>query len=104
MPSPESPGVDILVAPRGDRAELRLQRRFDMRRDQTVDIAAECRHFANQARANERVARRGHQADNFDFGCEMVVHMSQLELILKIRDGPEAANDGAGTQLASILY
>ena len=44
-----------LVAPRGDRVELRLQRRFDVRRDQSVDIAAERGHRRHKGGRRTRI-------------------------------------------------
>ena len=84
--------------------ELRAQRVAHECGHQPVDIAAKCRDLSDQARADERVPRRGHQADHFDARRQMGVHVRELELVLEVRNRAQPAHDNTGVLRAGVIY
>ena len=54
-------------------------------------------------RRHERVLRAGGDEDGLDAG-ELVVHLGHLQLVLEVRHGPQAADDGRGPDVAGHVH
>src|SRR5262249_45587774 len=68
----------------------------DARADEMRDVAAEGADLLDEARRDELEAIRGHQKDGLDLGVEPSVHAGHLELVFKVRDRAQPADDHVG--------
>src|SRR5215217_2031599 len=100
----QSSSAAPVVGTSESNGELCAQRVAHECRHQPVDIAPERRDLSNQARADERMSRRGHQADHFNIPLEMGVHVRQLELVFEIRNCAQPAYDNTGILRAGVIY
>ena len=75
-------------------AELAPEPFRHVRRDEARHVPAEGRHLAHQPRRDEEVVLAGHDEDRLELGQELAVHVGELELVLEVGDGPQAAQHG----------
>src|SRR5688500_13762432 len=59
-----------------------------------LDVTAETRDLADQARRQERVCRVGRHEQHLDVGRQMLVHERHLELEFEVRHRAQTAQDG----------
>src|SRR5918997_5029619 len=67
---------------------------------QAVDVAPEGGELLDAAGAEETVLRTGHQVERVDLGVLHPVELVHLELVLEVRDRPQALDDALGADLA----
>ena len=65
-------------------------------RDEALDGAAQRGDLADQVRAEERIMDVGHHEERLDVRGQVAVHQGHLELVLEVRNGPQAPDDDAG--------
>src|SRR5438067_13885198 len=76
--------------------ELLRQPLLDDRRHEARDRRAEAGDFLDEARGDVRVLLVRHEAHRLDGRFELPVHQRHLELVLEVRDRPDAADDAVG--------
>src|SRR5690348_8311453 len=77
----------------GSLGELGGERGDDRRRHETRDVTSEARALLDQRARHVVVALVGHEEHGVDAGREPAVHVRELELVLEVGEGAQAAHD-----------
>ena len=78
--------------------------RFHDRRHQIGHPSPELEDLLDQPRGQVRVALGGHHEDRLDAGIEAPIHERHLELVLEVREGPDAPHDHRGPHLPRVAH
>ena len=68
------------------------------------DVSPQAAHLADDAGGQVHIPGAGGEEDGFALRQELVVGEGHLELVLKIRNGPQPLDDGTGPRPLDVAY